>query len=38
MKKPLYSAAMPKELFSKMKMMGKGDEDFSSIYQLFKSK
>lgn len=37
MKKPLYSAAMPKELFSKMKMMGKGSEDFSSIYQLFKS-
>ena len=37
MKKPLYSAAIPKELFSKMKMMGKGDEDFSSIYQLFKS-
>jgi len=37
MKKPLYSAAMPKELFSKMKMMGRGDEDFSSIYQLFKS-
>ena len=36
MKKPLYSAAMPKELFSKMKMMGKGDEDFSSIYRLFK--
>lgn len=37
MKKPLYSAAMPKELFSKMKMMGKGEEDFSSIYQLFKN-
>lgn len=37
MKKPLYSAAIPKELFSKMKMMGKGSEDFSSIYQLFKS-
>lgn len=36
MKKPLYSAAIPKELFSKMKMMGKGDEDFSSIYKLFK--
>jgi len=33
---PLYSAAIPKELFSKMKMMGKGEEDFSSIYQLFK--
>ncbi len=37
MKRPLYSAAMPKELFSKMKMMGKGKEDFSSIYQLFKN-
>jgi 3-hydroxyisobutyrate dehydrogenase len=34
---PLYSAAIPKELFSKMKMLGKGDEDFSSIYQLFKA-
>ena len=33
---PLYRAAIPKELFSKMKMMGKGEEDFSSIYQLFK--
>ena len=37
MNKPLYSAAMPKELFSKMKMMGDGEEDFSSIYKLFKS-
>jgi 3-hydroxyisobutyrate dehydrogenase len=37
MKRPLYSAAIPKELFSKMKMMGKGEEDFSSIYQLFKN-
>jgi len=36
-KKPLYSAAIPKELFSKMKMMGKGEEDFSSIYHLFKN-
>jgi 3-hydroxyisobutyrate dehydrogenase len=36
LKRPLYSAAVPKELFSKMKMMGKGEEDFSSIYQLFK--
>ena len=36
LKQPLYSAAIPKELFSKMKMMGKGEEDFSSIYQLFK--
>ncbi|MDY3201317.1 MAG: NAD(P)-dependent oxidoreductase [Arcobacter sp.] len=37
LKKPLFSAAIPKELFSKMKMLGKGDEDFSSIYQLFKN-
>jgi len=37
MQKPLYTASVPKELFSKMKMMGKGEEDFSSIYQLFKS-
>lgn len=37
LKSPLYSAAIPKELFSKMKMMGKGEEDFSSIYQLFKN-
>lgn len=36
LKRPLYSAAVPKELFSKMKMLGKGEEDFSSIYQLFK--
>lgn len=36
LKLPLYSACLPKELFSKMKMMGKGEEDFSSIYQLFK--
>ena len=36
LQKPLYSATIPKELFSKMKMMGKGEEDFSSIYQLFK--
>ncbi|WP_428024143.1 NAD(P)-dependent oxidoreductase [Arcobacter sp.] len=38
LKQPLYSATIPKELFSKMKMMGKGEEDFSSIYQLFKAK
>ena len=37
LKMPLYSAAMPKELFSKMKNLGKGEEDFSSIYQLFKN-
>lgn len=36
LQQPLYSACVPKELFSKMKMMGKGEEDFSSIYQLFK--
>ena len=36
LQQPLYSACLPKELFSKMKMMGKGEEDFSSIYQLFK--
>lgn len=33
---PLYTAAIPKELFGKMKKEGKGEEDFSSIYQLFK--
>lgn len=33
---PLYTAAIPKELFSKMRMDGMGDEDFSSIYKLFK--
>jgi len=33
---PLYTAAVPKELFAKMKKEGKGEEDFSSIYQLFK--
>ncbi|MEN8717809.1 MAG: NAD(P)-dependent oxidoreductase [Sulfurovum sp.] len=37
MKLPLYSAAMPKELFSKMKNLGDGEEDFSSIYKLFKN-
>lgn len=36
LKRPLYTASVPKELYSKMKMMGKGKEDFSSIYQLFK--
>ncbi|MFA7083074.1 MAG: NAD(P)-dependent oxidoreductase [Arcobacteraceae bacterium] len=36
LKRPLYSAAIPKELFSKMKMRGEGKEDFSSIYKLFK--
>ncbi|WP_421715610.1 NAD(P)-dependent oxidoreductase [Arcobacter arenosus] len=33
---PLYSAAVPKELFGKMKKDGRGEEDFCSIYQLFK--
>ena len=37
LKMPLYSAAVPKELFSKMKNLGKGEEDFSSIYSLFKN-
>ncbi|WP_419771020.1 MAG: NAD(P)-dependent oxidoreductase [Candidatus Marinarcus sp.] len=37
LKRPLYSAAVPKELFSKMKMQGDGKEDFSSIYKLFKA-
>ena len=37
MNQPLYSAAVPKELFGKMKKDGKGEEDFCSIYQLFKS-
>lgn len=34
--RPLYTASVTKELFSKMKMLGKGEEDFSSIYHLFK--
>ena len=33
---PLYTAAVAKELFGKMKKDGKGEEDFCSIYQLFK--
>ncbi len=36
LERPLYSAAVPKELYSKMKQEGKAQEDFSSIYQLFK--
>lgn len=36
LKQPLYTAAVPKELFGKMKKDGKGEEDFCSIYQLFK--
>lgn len=36
MNRPLYTASVVKELYSKMREMGKGDEDFSSIYQLFK--
>ena len=35
---PLYTASIPKELFSKMRMDGRGDEDFSSVYKLFKNK
>jgi 3-hydroxyisobutyrate dehydrogenase len=34
--RPLYTAAVPKELFSQMKKEGNGSEDFSSIYKLFK--
>lgn len=33
---PLYTAAVPKELFGQMKKEGQGEEDFSSIYKLFK--
>ena len=36
MNRPLYTASVVKELYSKMKELGKGEEDFSSIYQLFK--
>lgn len=36
MNRPLYTASVVKELYSKMKEMGKGEEDFCSIYQLFK--
>ncbi len=36
MKRPLYTGSVVKELFSKMRGMGKGEEDFSAIYQLFK--
>ena len=36
MNRPLYTASVVKELYSKMREMGKGEEDFSSIYQLFK--
>ncbi len=35
-KQPLYTASIVKELFGKMKKDGKGEEDFCSIYQLFK--
>lgn len=34
--RPLYTASVVKELYSKMKDLGKGEEDFCSIYQLFK--
>lgn len=33
---PLYTGSIVKELYSKMRAEGKGDEDFSSIYQLFR--
>jgi 3-hydroxyisobutyrate dehydrogenase len=33
---PLFTASVPKELFGQMKKNGKGEEDFCSIYQLFK--
>lgn len=36
MNRPLYTASVVKELYSKMRMLGKGEEDFCSIYQLFK--
>lgn len=36
LERPLYTASVTKELYSKMKKDGKGEEDFSSIYQLFK--
>lgn len=36
MNRPLYTASVVKELYSKMREIGKGEEDFSSIYQLFK--
>ena len=35
---PLFTATVPKELFGQMKKEGKGEEDFCSIYQLFKTK
>ncbi len=36
MEQPLHTASAPKELFGQMKKAGKGEEDFSSVYQLFK--
>ena len=36
MNRPLYTTSVVKELYSKMKELGKGEEDFCSIYQLFK--
>ena len=36
LQRPLYSASVTKELFSKAKMEGLGEEDFSSVYKLFK--
>lgn len=34
--RPLYSASVPKELYSQMRKRGEGQKDFSSIYELFK--
>lgn len=36
--RPLYTASIPKELFAQMKQNGCAQEDFSSIYKLFKDK
>ena len=36
MEQPLHTASAPKELFGQMKKSGKGEEDFCSVYQLFK--
>ena len=36
LKRPLYTASVVKELYSKMRGLGKGEEDFSAIYKLFK--
>ena len=36
LQKPLFTATVPKELFGQMKKNGRGEEDFCSIYNLFK--